>query len=294
MLDAGGAQGPHGWVPGDAALGRHTRLRHERRERGERSRLGGPGTTARRAREAPLPASPGRGRRPQAPWPSVVQWRQGREAAAWTSLPGRDGAKGPGASAMVKRRGQRRIERQRTGPAAWLVVPRGPLTDARPVEPRASRDATAPDEPYRYPYSLTPTAGGAVAFKAPSRGERARGIKAGAGMEASCPRGQGEVGMEAYQGRTWPGWHHLMALSLMAVWCLSGEPHRGQQLPPAFTLPHVRDGLSVLLLEVCCTPGVDAICRQVQRQLLRNESARCYHHRTRKCIPPRKLHREIQ
>ncbi len=36
------------------------------------------------------------------------------------------------------------------------------------------------------------------------------------------------------------------------------------------------------------------ICRQVQRQLLRNESARCYHHRTRKCIPPRKLHRERQ
>ena len=37
-----------------------------------------------------------------------------------------------------------------------------------------------------------------------------------------------------------------------------------------------------------CTPGVDYICRQVQRQLLRNESARFYHHRTRKCIPPRK------
>ena len=36
------------------------------------------------------------------------------------------------------------------------------------------------------------------------------------------------------------------------------------------------------------------ICRQVQRQLLRNESARCYHHRTRQCIPPRKLHRERQ
>jgi hypothetical protein len=29
---------------------------------------------------------------------------------------------------------------------------------------------------------------------------------------------------------------------------------------------------------------VDDICRQVQRQLLRNESARFYHHRTRTCI----------
>jgi len=63
---------------------------------------------------------------------------------------------------------------------------------------------------------------------------------------------------------------------------------------PALTLPQVRYGLSVLLLEVFCTPGVDYICRQVQRQLLRNESARFYPHRTRKCIPPRKLRRDIQ
>jgi hypothetical protein len=45
----------------------------------------------------------------------------------------------------------------------------------------------------------------------------------------------------------------------------------------------------VLLLEAFHTSGVDDICRQVQRQLLRNELARFYHHRTRKCIPPRKL-----
>jgi hypothetical protein len=72
------------------------------------------------------------------------------------------------------------------------------------------------------------------------------------------------------------------------------ETHRRQQVTPAFTLPQVRYGLSLLLLEVFCTPGVDSICRQVQRQLLRNESARFYHHRTRKCIPPRKLRRDIQ
>jgi len=85
-----------------------------------------------------------------------------------------------------------------------------------------------------------------------------------------------------------------MALSLMAVWFLIGETHRGQLLTPALTLPQVRYGLSVLLLEVFCTPGVDYIGRQVQRQLLRNESARFSHHRTRKCIPPRKLRRDIQ
>ena len=119
-------------------------------------------------------------------------------------------------------------------------------------------------------------------------------IKAGACIEASFKRGKGEVGMDEYQVRTWQGWHHHMTLSLMAVWFLIGETHRGQQLTPALTLPQVRYGLSLLLLEVFYTPGVDDICRQVQRQLLRNESARFYHHRTRKCMPPRKLHREIQ
>jgi len=83
-------------------------------------------------------------------------------------------------------------------------------------------------------------------------------------------------------------------LSWIAVWFLSGETHRGQQLTPALTLPPVRAGLSVLLLEVFGTPGLDSICRQVQRQLMRNEWARFYHHHTRKCMPQRKLRREIQ
>jgi SRSO17 transposase len=78
-------------------------------------------------------------------------------------------------------------------------------------------------------YYLTPTDGGEVAFKAPSLGELGRVIKAGACIEASFKRGKGEVGMDEYQVRTWQGWHHHMALSLMAVWFLVGETHRGQQ-----------------------------------------------------------------
>jgi len=34
--------------------------------------------------------------------------------------------------------------------------------------------------------------------------------------------------MDEYQVRTWQGWHHHMALSLMAVWFLIGETH----IPP--------------------------------------------------------------
>ena len=93
----------------------------------------------------------------------------------------------------------------------------------------------------------------------PSLSELARVIQAGACIEESFKRGKSEVGMDEYQVRTWEGWHHHMALSLVAVWFLIGETHRGQQWTPALTLPQVRYGLSLLLLEVFYTPGIDSI-----------------------------------
>ena len=78
-------------------------------------------------------------------------------------------------------------------------------------------------------------------------------------------------------------------LSHIAGWCLSGAPLRGQPWPPAMMLPHRCKGLRVRRND----GGVDVPQAlhgvPVPRQLLRNESARFYHHRTRKCIPPRKL-----
>jgi len=206
----------------------------------------------------------------------------------------RDGEKGPVEIEMVTRRVQTRLERKRTGPEEWLVVTRRPLSDDGMLEGKSSLDATEHDGCYGYRYYFTPTQVAEVELKEPPLAELARVIKAGACIEASCQRGKGEVGMDEYQVRTWQGWHHHMALSLIAVWFLIGETHRGQQVTPALTLPQVRYGLSVLLLEVCCTPGLDYLCRQVSRQLMRNELARFYHHRTRKCLPPQKLRRIIQ
>jgi SRSO17 transposase len=294
MLDTWGDQVPHGWVTGDDELGRHMRFRYELCERGERYVLGVPCNTIIRDLEAPLPAYAGRGRPPKAPWRSVTQWCQGLDAEAWTHLTVRDGEKGPVEVEMVRCRVQTRREHKCTGPEEWLVVTRQPLSDDRTWGPRASRDATEQDARYRYHYYLSPTCVSAGELAEPSLADLARVIKAGACIEASFKRGKSEVGMDEYQVRTWEGWHHHMALSLMAVWFLIGETHRGQQYTPALTLPQVRYGLSVRLLEVFCPPGVDSICRQVQRQLQRNELARFYHHRTRKCIPPRKLRREIQ
>src|SRR5262249_4742011 len=294
MLDAWGEQIPHGWVTGDDELGRDTRFRHALRERGERYVLGVPCNTTMRDLEAPWPLYQGRGRPPKAPWQSVTQWRQGLEAQAWTRLTVRDGEKGPVAIEMVTRRVQTRLERKRTGPDEWLVVTRCPLADGGTVEGQTSPDACDQDAHYGYRYYLTPTWVAHRALQEPSLAELARVIKAGDCIEASFQRGKGEAGMDEYQVRTWEGWPHHMALTLIAVWFLVSETHRGQQLTPALTLPQVRYGLSVLLLEVFCTLSIASICRHVQRQLMRNELARFYHHRTRNCVPPKKLRRDIQ
>ena len=294
MLDLWGAQVPHGWVTGDDELGRHTRLRQELRERGERYVLGVPCTTTIRDLEAPLPEYAGYGRRPKAPWQAVTEWRTSLDPTVWTRLTARDGEKGPVHIEMIKRRVQTRMERKRLGPEEWLVVTRRPLADERTWEPRASRDATEQDTRHRYQYYLTPTQTPESVGAEPSLAELARVIKAGACIESSFKRGKGEAGMDEYQVRTWHGWHHHMALSLLAVWFLIGETHRGQSFTPALTLPQVRYGLSLLLLAVLCPLDMDSICRRVQRQLQRNELTRFYHHRTRMCMPTRKLRREIQ
>jgi SRSO17 transposase len=294
MLDLWGAQVPHGWVTGDDELGRHTRFRHALRERGERSVLGVPCTTTVRDLEAPLPAYPGRGRRPKAPWQSVSAWRHALDPDGWTRWTVRDGEKGPVAIEMVTRRVQTRLERKRTGPHEWLVATRRPLADEGALAGKSSPDARDQDARYGYRYYLTPTGVAKGDLEETSLRELARVIKAGTCIEASFQRGKGEAGMDTYQVRTWEGWHHHMALTLIAVWFLISETHRGQQLTPALTLPQVRYGLSLLLLEVFCTLSVPSICRHVHRQLMRNELARFYHHRTRNCIPLKKLRRDIQ
>ena len=50
-----------------------------------------------------------------------------------------------------------------------------------------------------------------------------------------------------------------------------GEIHRGQPLTPALTLPHVRDGLSVLWMVVLWTFRMLSLRRHVHYQFMRHE-----------------------
>jgi len=145
MLDAWRNRVPHRWGTGDDELGRHSRLRGELRERGERSVLGVPRTTTMRDLAAPLSEYQRRGRRPNAPWPSVTQWRHALPSTAWKRLTVREGEQGPVEIEMVKRPVQTRLERKRTGPEEWVVVTRRPLSDENGWEAPASREATDHD-----------------------------------------------------------------------------------------------------------------------------------------------------
>jgi DDE superfamily endonuclease len=147
-LDLGGKQIPHGWVTGDAALGRHTRLRHALRERGARSRLGGPCPPTIRDLEAPLPAYQGRGSRPKAPWQSGCAWRYALEPDGGTRLTVQAGEKGPIEIELVQRHVQTRLERQRPGPQECLVVTRRTVADDGTLETQTSRAVCEQDPRY--------------------------------------------------------------------------------------------------------------------------------------------------
>ena len=57
----------------------------------------------------------------------------------------------------------------------------------------------------------------------------------------------------------------------VAVWCVRGAPHRGQPWTPALTLPHVRDGLSVLWMAVLCTFRRPSMGRSVHHEFMRTK-----------------------
>jgi hypothetical protein len=60
-------------------------------------------------------------------------------------------------------------------------------------------------------------------------------------------------------------------LALISGWRLIGVTHRGQQWTPVLMLPHMRYGLSALLMEVFCTFCRPSRCRHVHRAFMRND-----------------------
>lgn len=205
MLDARGSLLPHAWITGDDEMGRPAAFRRALRDRGEPYLLAVPSNTAVRDLEAAPPAYGGRGPRPKTPFVSVAAWRESLPEETWTEVTVRDGEKGPLAVRIAKCRVRARAER-RGGSDELLVV----------VQRREGKGwhtdywlSNAPTE--------TPLA------------ELARVAKAEHRIEDSFRVAKSEAGLADYEVRTWRGWHHHQALSLVAAWFLTREARRGKK-----------------------------------------------------------------
>jgi SRSO17 transposase len=209
MLRGRGPELPHRWVAGDDEMGRPAWFRRRLADDDERYLLAVPSNTTVRDLEEQPPSYGGHGRRPKAPFRGVRAWSETLPAGAWTELTVRDGEKGPLQVEVVARPVESRVDRRVVGFAETLVVVRfedGGVLKHDYYLSNADRD--------------TPLE------------EFARVIKAAHRVEECLKRSKSEAGLGQYQVRNWLGWHHHMALSLIATWFLVIEARRGKKGGP--------------------------------------------------------------
>jgi len=214
MLDEHGGWLPHAWVSGDGELGRSSWLRRQLRGRGEAYLLSVPPNTSVRDLAAEVPYA-GCGRYPKAPFGRVDRWAAALPAAAWQAVEVRDAEKGPLVVQVARGLVQALTER-RPSDAAELAV--------------AVRERQ-PDGAWKHDYLLS------NASLATPLAEFARVFKARTRVEECLKRAKGEAGLADYQVRTWAGWHHHQALSLIAAWFLTRETRRGKKADPGADRP---------------------------------------------------------
>jgi SRSO17 transposase len=209
MLARRGPSLPHGWVAGDDEMGRPAWFRQRLAEDEQRYLLAVPSNTSIRDLEEQPPPYGGHGRHPKAPFRGVRAWCEALPAEAWTKLTVRDGEKGPLEVEIVSRRVESKIDRRVVGFEETLVVVR--YEDGGVLKHDYHLSNAARDTPLS---------------------EFARVTKAAHRVEDCLKRCKSEAGLGEYQVRNWRGWHHHMALSLIATWFLVVEARRGKKGGP--------------------------------------------------------------
>ena len=207
MLAESGASLPHAWVTGDDEMGRPYGFRRDLHALREQYLLAVPSTTLIRDLEADSPSYCGRGPHPQVPFQRVSKWCDSLPKVAWTQVDVRDAEKGPLLVEIVKRRVSGRTERKKVAPPETLVVIR--WRDETGV---AKIDYYLSNAPYNTPLA-----------------EFARVSKLHSRIEQCIKRSKSEAGLAQYQVRSWNGWHHHVALSLIATWFLVQETRSGKK-----------------------------------------------------------------
>src|SRR3954471_8548533 len=207
MLKETGPLLPHGWVTGDDEMGRSSRFRAELRRLKERYLLAVPSNTTVRDLDGAVPEWVGRGPHPKRAFEQVRAWAKSLPEGAWRRIEVGDGERGPLLVEMVWTRVVARTDRGRIGPEELLVVIR-----------RLDDDGAT-----KHDYYLSDAPPGTLP------GVLARVAKAEHRVERCLQRGKGETGLAESQVRTWSGWHHHQALSLIAAWFLVQEARRGKK-----------------------------------------------------------------
>ena len=193
---------PHAWVTGDDEFGRPSEFRAALRQRGERYVLDVPCNTLVRDLEVKPPRRKRkRGRKRKVPFERADEWAKRQPASRWKRMLVRAGEKGPLEVEAMTVRVQTKQE-GRVGPEERLVV-------TRTVEENAKTS---------YHLSNAPSD---VKLEEVVRGRSERHR-----VEEVFEEGNGEVGLDHYEVRSWVGWLHHMTLSLLALWFLALERGR--------------------------------------------------------------------
>jgi len=186
LLDRRGVEMPHRWVVADDEFGRVAALREALRGRRERYVLDVPCNTL--IREI---GGTGQFERADA-------WAKRQPAWRWRKVKVRAGEKGWLVVKALAVSVQAKDEDGAVGPRETLLVTRAVEEQPR-TDYALSNDRKAPLEELVW-----------------ARGQRHR-------IEESFEAGNGEVGLDHYEVRSWVGWHHHMTLSSLALWFLAQE-----------------------------------------------------------------------
>jgi SRSO17 transposase len=193
---------PHGWVVADDEFGRVNEFRAKLRQRRQRYVLDVPCNTLIRVWASEPSAAKTKGkkkarRRRKPAWIRADAWAAQQPASRWQRIEVRPGEKGPlvveTLHAVVETKGKAR-ER---------------LTVIRTVEAQSKTHYTMSNAAERV----------SVEEIVWAHDDRHR-------IEDMFQLGNGDVGLDHYEVRSWVGWHHHMTLSLLALWFLVLEQHR--------------------------------------------------------------------
>ena len=209
MLEDKGPVLPHAWVAGDDEMGRSTKFRRQLRDLEEHYLLAVPSNTNVRDLNAPRPAYKGRGAPRKQPFQRADNWRASLPPNAWTRIDVRDGEKGPLVMEIAKTPVVARTENSRAIAQDELLVVTRVLDEDKEIKHDYYLSNAPADTPLE---------------------ELARVAKAEYRVEECIKRGKSEAGLADYEVRTWTGWHHHQALSLIAVWFLTSEVRRGKKM----------------------------------------------------------------